>query len=212
MEPGFTLVLHCCRPGLNDDRAITSWYRIYLTHYSHGAYLGESVCISLLYYVECILAGHVLSECDTVAFLWGIANMIVVIWYLANNWQNLVMLRCRCWRLSRHFIHCSMLWITFIGQHDDSPVSSMIQQDVKYKSELRSLPPTAEAFQECVHRAHLQRAIWRASFDGDPLGLNPVNYRWSSDVASDMLVLVPQMFHQQQLKYWRWLDVDVLIN
>ena len=97
---------------------INSWYGIYLTHHSHGAFLGESVCISLLC-GECILATHVLSECDTVAFLWGIAKMIVVIWYLANNW----IWWCSdadVWRLSRHFIHCSMLWITFIGQHDDS--------------------------------------------------------------------------------------------
>ena len=160
-----------------------SWYRIYLTHHSHGAVLGESVCISLLYCGECILAAHVLSECVTVAFLWGIAKIIVVIWYLANNWQDLVMFRCRC----------------LTSWASDHWVASSNPLRGKFRHWFRLIIPgvcLAQFSLNNVHKRglkhhHFQRAIWKASFDGDPLVLNPVHYRWSSDVASDMLLLVP---------------------
>ena len=54
--------------------------------------------------------------------------MIVVIWYLANNWQ---MQMFDVLADTSFNAACIAAWITFIGQHDDSPVSNMIEQDVK---------------------------------------------------------------------------------
>ena len=40
---------------------------------------------------------------------------------------------------------------------------------------LRVLPPTKEAFEQHVYRAHLQAAIWRSALNADPPDLNPVH-------------------------------------
>jgi len=56
--------------------------------------------------------------------------------------------------------------------------------------QLKTLPPTNEAFEEHVYRAHLQTAIWKAVLEADPPSLNPVNYGWSLDRTTGILVPV----------------------
>ena len=54
-------------------------------------------------------------------------------------------------------------------------------------SKLASLPPTNEAFQGNVARAHLQVAIWRKALQSDPPSMNPVEFEWSQEEASETL-------------------------
>ena len=43
---------------------------------------------------------------------------------------------------------------------------------------LCSLPPTTEAFQLNVRRAHFQSAIWNRSLMQEPPNLDPTEYGW----------------------------------
>ena len=56
--------------------------------------------------------------------------------------------------------------------------NKMSNRHLKSAPELRTLPPTAEPFQEYVHRTHLETAIWKASCGADQSVLNPVHHRW----------------------------------
>ncbi len=59
--------------------------------------------------------------------------------------------------------------------------------------ELKTLPPTTEAFEQNVLRAHIQTAIWKSTNEPDPPQLNPTEYGWTRDEAKKSLnpVMVP---------------------
>lgn len=66
--------------------------------------------------------------------------------------------------------------------------------------DLKSLPPTTEAFKQNALRAHLQLAIWRHAVNADPPDLHPSSYGWSKvegstsvipTTVADDVVLVP---------------------
>ena len=44
-----------------------------------------------------------------------------------------------------------------------------------------SLPPTTEAFEQNVRRAHHQVALWYSALGGDPPAMNAVECGWESD-------------------------------
>ena len=52
---------------------------------------------------------------------------------------------------------------------------------------LRVLPPTTEAYEQHVRRAHLQAAIWRSALEADPPVLNPAYYGWSISTHTSKL-------------------------
>jgi len=59
---------------------------------------------------------------------------------------------------------------------------------------LYAIPPTTEAFQENVKRAHYQAIIWR-SFDSDDVpDLHPENFGWNKDMSTKSLtpVAIPE--------------------
>ena len=55
---------------------------------------------------------------------------------------------------------------------------------------LKALPPTTEAFEENVKRAHLQTCIWKAALDEDPPDLDPANFGWIRDDSNKSLTPV----------------------
>ncbi len=59
--------------------------------------------------------------------------------------------------------------------------------------ELKTLPPTTEAFEQNVLRAHIQTAIWKSANEPDPPQLNPTECGWTRDEATKSLnpVMVP---------------------
>ena len=46
---------------------------------------------------------------------------------------------------------------------------------------LKCIPPTSEAFEENVKRAHLQVCIWKAALHPKPPDLDPAQFGWSKD-------------------------------
>ena len=57
----------------------------------------------------------------------------------------------------------------------------MGRKNVTKAPELKSLPPTKEAFKENVKRAHIQTAIWKSSLQSEPPALDPVGFGWERD-------------------------------
>ena len=53
---------------------------------------------------------------------------------------------------------------------------------------LASLPPTNEAFNENVGRAHLQVAVWRNALQPDPPAIDTTAFGWSLKEASKTLI------------------------
>ena len=54
--------------------------------------------------------------------------------------------------------------------------------------ELKSLPPTTEAFEMNVRRAHIQTAIWKSAGEADPPALDPTLFGWKREEVSRSLV------------------------
>ena len=66
----------------------------------------------------------------------------------------------------------------------------MSKKRVTSAPDLKSLPPTSEAFAQNVGRAHIQAAIWRAAVSPHPPQAEATQYGWSKDEASKVLVPV----------------------
>ena len=87
----------------------------------------------------------------------------------------------------------------FVGETDMSQVryKSWVKKTTNYKvtkaPELKTLPPTSEAFSQHVLRAHLQVAVWRSALC-DPPDLKPERYGWHMNETSKNLepVLLPE--------------------
>ena len=69
--------------------------------------------------------------------------------------------------------------------------SKMVKINFTSSSELKSLPPTADAFMKHAYRAHLEAALWRAVLDADPPVCNHPHHGWSHDQTSNILLPVP---------------------
>ena len=61
-------------------------------------------------------------------------------------------------------------------------------QNVAGAPNLASLPPTNEAFNENVARAHLQVAVWMNALQPDPPAIDPTAFGWSLEEASKTLI------------------------
>ena len=66
--------------------------------------------------------------------------------------------------------------------------TKMGRKSLTAASELKSLPPTTEAFEMNVRRAHIQTAIWKSAGEADPPALDPTLFGWKREEASRSLV------------------------
>ena len=104
-----------------------------------------------------------------------------------------------------HFL-CCLLWITWDIQGISAVCfDSMVMQcvllyhlasKVAIKNltsaiELKSLPLTADAFEQSVYRAHFEVAILQCALDADPTILKSSRHRWSHDQTSNIRLSVP---------------------
>ena len=62
--------------------------------------------------------------------------------------------------------------------------ANKVGQSVAGAPKLASLPPTNEAFNENVARAHLQVAVWRNALLPDPPAIDPTAFGWSLEEGS----------------------------
>ena len=70
---------------------------------------------------------------------------------------------------------CQQQWARKIGKTTVAP-------------KLCSLPPTTEAFEQNVRRAHHQVALWYSALTGNPPALDAVEYGWETDDTNKCLI------------------------
>ena len=132
-----------------------------------------------------ILPAHALTGCAPVPMLHGIGKLIMLK-TLKEHKHSLSLIG----DLSADFGDVVSQATKFIGSCYGIH-SAISMTDVRVKSwikktgrktatkvpKLSSLPPTSEAFQQNVKRAHLQSAIWKAALR-DPPCVDPVDFGW----------------------------------
>ena len=139
-----------------------------------------------------LLAVHVLSGCDTVSQMYGIGKGKAVqkmqsmkhpLTYLGkpNVQMNLVI------KEATDFVAACYGARTVPNMSTaryNVWTSKMASKHLKSAPSLKMLPPTTEAFEQHVHRAHFQAAIWRSALEPDPPALDPTHYGWSMDSSA----------------------------
>ena len=141
-----------------------------------------------------ILAGHALSGCDTVPCMFGIGKVLAL--KALNDGYSLVSLGNKRADFADVLQECTAFVAAYYGCKNVPTVSQVRLQAWNTKvanaksamPKLKSLPPTTEAFQENVKRAHLQACIWRSALDPDPPAMDRTNYGWENDLASRILL------------------------
>lgn len=145
-----------------------------------------------------LLPAHGLTGCDTVASYFGIGKGIALK-VLKSGRYPLDMLGD---------INKSLAEVTeqakkfILACYNQSTCQSLTEARQKVWSrkvalskacapKLTSLPPTTEAFEQNVARAHLQVAVWRKTLDPNPPALDPTKYGWTKDDKSLIPVTVP---------------------
>lgn len=134
-----------------------------------------------------LLAAHGLTGCDTVATYFGIGK-VKVLKVLKNNVHSLDLLGNTCSSLIDATKQATTFVLACYGQSRCSTMTEARQKVWSRKvfrtiggaPKLETLPPTTEAFNENVARAHLQVAIWRHAGETDPPEMNPVMYGWTT--------------------------------
>lgn len=150
--------------------------------------------------IEQLLPAHALSGCDTVPMCHGIGKskmlkcvktMQCSLSLLGNInakmedvIQQATAFVCRCYNITNAKTMTEArikVWITKTGQKAASKVPKLC-----------SLPPTSEAFEQNVKRAHLQCATWKKALQ-DPPALDPTEYGWYKDEETKSLqpVMLP---------------------
>ena len=84
-----------------------------------------------------------------------------------------------------------MLWCQCQGMSDVRVEvwSRKICKNITSAPELKSLPPTSEAFRENVNRAHIQAAIWKSCLQQpDPSPFDATQYHWVRDEANKRVI------------------------
>ena len=145
-----------------------------------------------------LLAAHGLTGCDTVATYFGIGKLTVTK-VIRNNTHNLDALGNTNGTLLDALKPATAFVLSCYGQSKCSTMtearqrvwSNKVSRTIGGAPKLESLPPTTEAFNENVARAHLQIAIWRHAKDADPPQMNPVMYGWRKEGESLTPIALP---------------------
>lgn len=145
--------------------------------------------------IEDILPAHVLSGCDTVSALWGIGKG-TVLKVLKSGKKSLNKLGNTTESDDNVKLQCISFIASCYGHEHISDMTSlrylvwtnkMANHKLSTAPKLRVLPPTSEAFEHHVHRAHLQAAIWRSALDADPPDHSPLQYGWTMNAETKKL-------------------------
>jgi len=155
-----------------------------------------------------LLAAHALSGCDTVAQCYGIGKTSVVKVLQADHRSHNI--DC-IGDVNANIQDILSSATSFISKcYGISGLTTMT--DVRCKAwkiktsrasivsspKLNSLPPTTEAFEQNVRRAHFQACTWLNSIEPNPPILDPVQFGWMKDRNSGTLkpVMLPSNVSQ----------------
>ena len=142
---------------------------------------------------------HALSGCDTTSYVYGIGK-ITALNVLASGMPLSLLgspdadFKAVLTEASRFMSHC-------YNVRDSTDMSSsrylvwiekMSNTKIQHVPKLKSLPPTSEAFELHVHRAHLQTMIWKASLSSSPpVAADPLIHGWTMNNSSMFAVMLP---------------------
>ena len=142
-----------------------------------------------------LLAAHALTGCDTVSKMYGIGK-ITALTKLAKGMQlnhlgNLESDMDDIIKQSSSFI-ASCYGRDPELPYDEARYAAWLAKTGNKKArkvpDLKTLPPTSEALQEHIKRAHIQVAIWKGSLFENPPILDPKDYGWTEDTYTKSLV------------------------
>jgi len=147
-----------------------------------------------------LLSAHAVSGCDTVAQLWGIGKTKVV--KLLQAGHQLTELGNDTAALADVVQESTTFIASCYGYANATNMTDARIKMWKLKTgkasivsapKLMSLPPTNEAFQLNVLRAHLQACIWKHAADADPPNMDPIVHGWLPDRVNKTLqpVMLP---------------------
>ena len=141
-----------------------------------------------------LLAAHGLSGYDTVATNFGIGNAAALrvltssvdaLTYVGDASRILTQVTARA---TPFILACYEQTCTLLTGTRQKMWANKVGQSVAGAPKLDSLPPTNEAFNENVARAHLQVAVWRDALQPDPPAIDPTAFRWSLEEGSKTLI------------------------
>ena len=143
-----------------------------------------------------LLAAHGLTGCDTVATYFGIGKA-AALRVLTSGVHRLTYVGDTSRIMSEDTAHATPFILACYGQTKCTSLTGARQkmwankvgQSVAGAPKLASLPPTNEAFNENVARAHLQVAVWRKALQPDPPAIDPTAFGWSREEGSKTLIL-----------------------
>ena len=144
--------------------------------------------------VQDLLPAHCLSGCDTVSCLFGIGKNTIV--KILRSGKSLSKLGVINEEMSSVITQATKFMAACYGYPSEETMTDlrytvwskkMSNKKLTSAPDLKSLPPTTEAFNEHVYRAHFQAAVWRSSLDPDPPVLDPLHYGWSCSDGDNMV-------------------------
>ena len=141
-----------------------------------------------------ILALHALSGCDSVAATYGIGKTKAIT--AAQKGQTLDQLGHPTADMAKVITQATLFMGTCYGVTTPSASMTEIRQKQWAQKtgksttapKLCTLPPTTEAFEQNVRRAHHQLAQWYSALDGEPPNLNAVDFGWEVDDTNKSLI------------------------
>ena len=144
-----------------------------------------------------LLGAHALTGCDTVSRPYGIGKHKALL--SLQRGLRLNLLGEQTADIEEVIEESSLFLASCYGRDHTKPVSNARYETwvartgnkkAKKVPSLKELPPTKDALNEHVKRAHLQVAVWKSSMEEHPPSLDPRRYGWSEDKDNKCLVAV----------------------
>ncbi len=141
-----------------------------------------------------LLPAHALSGCDTVACCFNIGKCTIL--KTLKSGYSLSLLGMKDANMPHVMKQATACMTACYGQPNCKTMSdarlkvwaSRTGKGYTSTPKLCSLPPTSEAFEENVKRAHFQACVRRSVMEADPPTLDPECYGWKRDEATKSLL------------------------
>ena len=166
-----------------------------------------------------LLGAHALTGCDTVEHCFGIGKATAIkILRSGHSLQSLgevhVSMEDIMTRATEFMAACygSTKRNSMSEVRVDIWSTKMVRRKITAAPELKSLPPTTEAFEINVRRARIQTAIWKSACEAELPKLDPTVYGWKRDDVAKSLepVQLSTIPHERSSRSSRCLGDDSL--
>ena len=144
-----------------------------------------------------LLAAHALTGCDTVSKMHGIGKLTAL--STLDKGMQLNLLGSLDSSMDDIIKQSGSFILSCYGRDPNTPMGQARyaawlaktgNKKARKVPNLNTLPPTSEALQEHIKRAHIQVAIWKGSLLENPPLLDPRHHGWTEDTYTKCLVPV----------------------